>query len=253
MQEKTTTEHWDTAWARPPRARLPSSWSIGTLNRQRLLRRYVTAGSRFIEVGCAPGKMLAWTHQVLGADISGVDYSPRGAEVTRWLLNELGIEADIRCEDIHRTSFPEKSFDVVFSAGVIEHFDDPREIVEAHVRLVRPGGVALMTVPNYGGIYASLQRYFDSANLSLHNLDIMDENALRTLAPNDPALKVRSYTFGRASPGLVSLRNKWGYVGASLGWLVNGLALLQPRDVASLAPMLVLEIKRLDGRADAKQ
>jgi SAM-dependent methyltransferase len=38
-------------------------------------------------------------------------------------------------------------YDLVYSIGLIEHFPDKTEIVGAHVRLVRPGGLALIYVP----------------------------------------------------------------------------------------------------------
>jgi 2-polyprenyl-3-methyl-5-hydroxy-6-metoxy-1,4-benzoquinol methylase len=135
-------EHWDDVWSTPPRARLPSSLWIGIGDLQRLLRAHVKPGMRFLEVGCAPGKMLAWVARVLGAEVAGVDYSPRGVTLSRELLHTPGVAADLRCENIFATSFEPGSFDVVFSAGVIEHFEDPRDIVCRHLRLARPGGTA---------------------------------------------------------------------------------------------------------------
>jgi SAM-dependent methyltransferase len=49
--------------------------------------------------------------------------------------------------DVFRAPFPEDSFDLVFSQGLIEHFKDPSPIFEAHVRLVKPGGWLVIRVP----------------------------------------------------------------------------------------------------------
>jgi 2-polyprenyl-3-methyl-5-hydroxy-6-metoxy-1,4-benzoquinol methylase len=38
-------------------------------------------------------------------------------------------------------------YDLVYSIGLIEHFPDKSDIVHAHVRLVRPGGLLLLYVP----------------------------------------------------------------------------------------------------------
>src|SRR5206468_2653441 len=129
---------------------------------QTILRHHVRPGDRFLEIGCAPGKMLAWVAAVLKASVSGLDYSERGLATSRRLFKALNLAADFRCEDLRQTTFPSASFDVVVSFGVIEHFDDPREVVGKHLDLVKAGGTALMTVPDYRGIYGRLQRYFDA-------------------------------------------------------------------------------------------
>jgi 2-polyprenyl-3-methyl-5-hydroxy-6-metoxy-1,4-benzoquinol methylase len=243
--EKTTVAHWNEAWARGVRARLPSSLDINVRNYQALLSPHVRPGMAFLEVGFAPGKMLAWVAQRLGAVVTGVDYSPRGVEVAKGLFKALEITADLRCESIFETTLKPSSFDVVYSAGVIEHFEDPRPIVAKHMELLRPGGIALIHVPNYGGLYGSLQGRLDPDNLALHNLRIMSLHALRALAPQQPDLTINAYTWGRMSPWILSLpRLGIGRAGTALSWSLNGLAQLQPFKIDALAPMLVLEIRK---------
>lgn len=243
MHEKTDIDHWDKAWTRRPRPRLPSGFEIGTRNVQRVLQNRIRPGMNVLEIGCAPGKMLAWVSRALGARISGLDYSPRGLETTRWLLAQMNIEADLRQENVFETSFEPETFDVVYSNGVIEHFDDPREIVSMHVRLLRPGGHAVILIPNYGGVYGRLQGAFDPENLSIHNVDIMNEAAMARLAPTYGS-EVQVYRAGRVSPWLVSWERRWGSAGRVFPWMLNGLALLQPFDIGRLCPLLILEIRR---------
>jgi len=158
----------------------------------------------FLEIGCAPGKLLAWVAEVLHAEVAGGDYSQRGLSLAQQLFQALNIDGDLRCEDMLATTFEPASFDLVFSAGVIEHFDDPREIVKRHVTLLKPGGKAVIMVPNYGGFYGRLQCRFDPENLSIHNLTIMNPPALRRLAPGELVSTVRVYPVGRMSPWLIS-------------------------------------------------
>jgi len=248
--ELTTRDHWDSAWERPPRWRLPSKLFVSTRNLQRVIEPHVRPGMRYLELGCAPGKMLAWVASDLGARVSGLDYSQRGIEWARRLFDTLGLEADLRCEDVWSTTFDRGGFDVVFSAGLIEHFDDPSPLVRQHVTLVKPGGRALITVPNYGGIYGRLQGWFDPDNLALHNLSIMSTEAMRRLAPSDLARDIRAYPAGRISPWAISIGHRWpAPVAAGLAYAANGLGLVQPVDVAALCPLLVLEIVRRDDPA----
>src|SRR5205085_5136150 len=130
--EKADIFHWDSEWAVRPRLRLPLSVTVGIRDIKRLLRKHVRPGMSFLEIGCAPGKILAWIAKVLGADVAGLDYSPRGMQHAFDLFRALNIVADLRNEDIFETTFPSESFDIVYSAGVIEHFRDPRPIVHSH-------------------------------------------------------------------------------------------------------------------------
>ena len=241
----TTRAHWDETWAMPPRWRLPSSLSIATRNMQRLLRPHVRPGMRVVELGCAPGKILAWVAAALGAETSGLDYSPRGIEWSRTLFEKLGIPADLRCEDVFRTTLSPDSYDVVYSSGLIEHFDDPRPIVRAHVKLAKPGGKAVVAIPDYGGIYGRLQRWLDPENLAIHNLGIMNVEALRRLAPEELTGSARVYRAGRVSPWQLSLKRRLPpTLARATAYAANAAGLLQPTDIGPLCPLLVLEITR---------
>lgn len=247
--EKTELGHWETAWAARPRLSFPSGIDVGTRNVLRLLKGYLRPGIRYAEIGCAPGKILSWVGREVGAPVCGVDYSPTGAETARWLCGGLGINADIRCEDVTQTSFPAHSFDLVFSCGLIEHFEDPSPMVAAHVTLLAPGGVALIAVPNYSGIYLRLQAWCDPKNLEIHNLRIMSEAPMQALAPQLPDVHTRSFRYGRFSPWLISLTAKLGATGKLLSWALNFVAGLQPMDIGALCPLVVLEVRRKPGAA----
>jgi SAM-dependent methyltransferase len=199
---------------------------------------------RYAEIGCAPGKTLTWVAREIQTAVSGIDYSPTGVDTARWLCNGLGVQADIRCEDAMNSSFEDGVFDLVFSCGLIEHFEDPAPMVAAHVRLLAPGGTALIAVPNYSGIYLKLQAWCDPANLAIHNLGIMNVQAMRALAPAAPDLTARAFQFGSFSPWLVSLPAKLGRAGKAISWGLNFAAYLQPVDVKGLCPHVVLEVKR---------
>ena len=242
--EMTDVAHWESAWAVKPRMSFPTGIDVGTRNILDLLRGRLQPGMRFIEIGCAPGKSMVWASRITRRPVAGIDYSPSGVETSRWLAHGLGIQADIRCEDACDTSFTAASFDLVFSCGLIEHFEDPTPILNAHVRLVAPGGMAVIGIPNYQGMYRRVQAWCDPQNLSIHNLRIMNLATLRTLAPTAPGLAVTAFAWGRFSPWIMSLPTKLGRTGTVLSWVLNFAAQLQPLQVDALCPLLVLEIRR---------
>lgn len=244
LGDLTTQNHWEETWSQPPRMRLPSRLAVSTRNIQRILQPEVRHGLRVIELGCAPGKILAWMAS-LGGEVAGLDFSDRGVAWTRRLLKALGIPGDIRCENALQTTFDVCSFDLVYSFGLIEHFDDPRPIVQAHVALAKPGGRIVIAVPHYGGIYGRLQRWFDPGNLSIHNLDIMSVDALRRLAPPAITTGIRAYKTGRLSPWLLGFEQRWPRgIARPIAYALNSVGLLQPLDIGPLCPLLVLEMTK---------
>lgn len=242
---KTEQAHWDAAWQLPVRARLPSRLNVSVLNAMRLLRKHVRPGDRYLEIGCAPGKILAWVCAVLKAEAAGLDYSEPGIAKCRALFVALGLKINLYHEDFFNHHLPPAYFDVVTSFGVIEHFDDACPVVERHLDLVKPGGVALIAVPNYGGIYGSLQRWCDAPNLELHNMKIMNPYALRALVKSPNFESARAYPFGFISPWFISFDKRFPrFVAKAVYFCVNAIGLLQPLAIEALAPMLVLEVHK---------
>ncbi|MEW5858706.1 MAG: class I SAM-dependent methyltransferase [Cyanobacteriota bacterium] len=243
--EKTTKEYWESVNVVQPKLRLPSSLVVGTRNIQRILTTYITPQMNVLEIGFAPGKTLAWVAKILKAKVAGVDYSESGVIFSKKLFNTLNIDADLRCEDVFSTTFQPQSFDIVYSVGVIEHFEDPKPIVRQHMTLLKPGGTALILIPDYNGIYGKIQSYFDPNNLLIHNLDIMTCQTLVELAPADLTNEVVAFRAGRINPGLISFEKKWPLLLAKLTtYSINGLGILQPFDISAICPFLVLKLVR---------
>jgi len=248
MQEsnlKTTREYWEDVNSRRPHLSLPSSLVVSPRDLKHLLKKHIRPQMSVLEIGFAPGKFLAFAAKVLKAKVAGLDYSESGVQFSKRLFGTLGIEGDLRCENVFMTTFPLGVFDFVYSIGLIEHFEDPTGIVRRHVELLRPGGTALILIPNYGGIYGELQRHFDPENLEIHNLNIMSCNAISRLSPGNMVEQATSFRTGRISPLLVSFEKRWRRPAAALAkFVLNGVGLLQPFDIGMLCPMIALKLER---------
>lgn len=242
---RTTGEYWEGSWREAVRPRLPSPLNVAVRDLMALLRRNVRPGDRYVELGCAPGKMLAWVAAELRAEVSGLDFSRNGCESAAGLFRALGLRGDIRCEDVAHHSFPPDSFDVVCSIGLVEHFDDPAPFIRQHALLARPGGRVIVAVPNYGGLVGRLQARLDPGNLAIHNLRVSSVAGLSAVLPIDLVEDVRVRPFGRFSPWLLNLEARMPARAArALQWGANFLAHLQPFPIPSLAPLVVAEMRR---------
>jgi SAM-dependent methyltransferase len=112
-----------------------------------LLRRMTRMVGRtnyaLLEFGCGSGMLLRRARRV-GVDARGIDYSPYAAKARD--LFGLAIE---NC-DLDDASFAPGSFDVVVSHATFEHLANPLEVGSKLVRLLRPGGLFVVSgVPNH--------------------------------------------------------------------------------------------------------
>jgi SAM-dependent methyltransferase len=90
-------------------------------------------------------RILAWAAHG-GARVFGIDLSPPIAEGARRELGAdvlRGVVADVR-----QLPFADASFDAVYSMGTIEHFEGTEMALVEIRRVLRPGGRAIVGVPN---------------------------------------------------------------------------------------------------------
>jgi len=65
-----------------------------------------------------------------------------------------GLSGIVRC-DIHQPPFRSEVFDVVTLCDVLEHLDDDRQAVSEAARILKPGGVLIVTLPALGLLWGS--------------------------------------------------------------------------------------------------
>lgn len=111
------------------------------------------AGRRVLEIGCGAGGDLVRFARV-EAIVTGVDLSPRSLALTRCRFELAGLPADLRVADAETLPFPDASFDLVYSWGVLHHTPDtPRAIREAW-RVLVPGGRACIMLYHRRSLFA---------------------------------------------------------------------------------------------------
>jgi 2-polyprenyl-3-methyl-5-hydroxy-6-metoxy-1,4-benzoquinol methylase len=90
---------------------------------------------------------------------------------------------------------PAKLYDLVFSIGFIEHFDDTADVIRRHADLVKPGGTLFIALPNFRGLNGLVQRIFDRRNYDAHNINSMIPARLRGMLAAMPLRNVKvAYT-----------------------------------------------------------
>jgi 2-polyprenyl-3-methyl-5-hydroxy-6-metoxy-1,4-benzoquinol methylase len=79
---------------------------------------------------------LAHFSSITAIDI--IEHSPNADDSLKW------IKADLN----EPTNLPSQTFDVIVSAEVIEHLENPRAVAREWFRLLRPGGILIFSTPN---------------------------------------------------------------------------------------------------------
>jgi ubiquinone/menaquinone biosynthesis C-methylase UbiE len=96
-------------------------------------------GKAILEIGVGAGTdHLQWARA--GCRCHGVDLTDTGIETTRAHLRLYGFDSDLRRVNAEALPFPDASFDIVWSWGVIHHANDPSRIIAEIHRVLKPGG-----------------------------------------------------------------------------------------------------------------
>ena len=113
----------------------------------RLLKAYVIARDYVqgdvLEVGCGEGRGIDWM-----IDRSKSFTALDKIEVALAKLRAKYPQAKFISGNIPPFNAPDNAFDVVVSFQVIEHIKDDKSYLKEILRVLKPGGVALLTTPN---------------------------------------------------------------------------------------------------------
>jgi SAM-dependent methyltransferase len=108
-----------------------------------------------LDAGCGTGGLLMrlrrdrpqWT-------LTGLDFSPLACELARERASTRVVTGSIEA-----LPFPEERFDAVISCDVVCQVAEPVQAVQEFFRVLRPGGILVMTMPAYQWMFS----YHDQA------------------------------------------------------------------------------------------
>ena len=75
-----------------------------------------------------------------GANLCGIDLTPRAVDATRERFKILKLQSDLRVGDAESLPFSDDQFDFVYSWGVIHHSPDTGAAAREIIRVLKPGG-----------------------------------------------------------------------------------------------------------------
>lgn len=189
----------------------------------------------------------------------GIDLTEAASMFTRSRLQQAGIGGEILQMDAERMTFPDRSFDFIWSWGVIHHSSNTGNILREMARVLRPGGRASVMV-----YYRSALQYYVFTGLGrgLFKREFWSVGGIHRInqAATDGAL-ARFFSmneFVKLTEGLFSVENamvtgqKTDAIPLPPGWLKSLLIRKVPdrmtrfaTDTLRMGTFLVVNMKRL--------
>ena len=108
-----------------------------------VLMKYVPEGSYVLESGCGLARYVRYLTD-RGWKCVGLEYREETVTAVRSVWPDLQLVQG----DVAAAPFSGDTFDAVISLGVVEHFPEgPKKPLKDMLRVLKPGGVAVITVP----------------------------------------------------------------------------------------------------------
>jgi 2-polyprenyl-3-methyl-5-hydroxy-6-metoxy-1,4-benzoquinol methylase len=171
---------------------------------------------RYLDVGSSTGFVVEAARD-RGWDAVGIDLNPSAVAFGR----ARGL--DLRTEWLEDVDFPDGSFDAVSLFDVLEHLLQPVDTLRACARLLGPGGILFLYVPNYDSASRLLMGKEAHFIWPTHHLnyytpttiaDLMAREGLRTEMLTTEGLDITDYIWyrremtGQSVDGLVDIADR---------------------------------------------
>jgi len=101
----------------------------------------------FLELGCGPA-FCCYQMAKKEMKVSGMEISLNALKWAKKFFKKKGVKNyNFVFGDIQKMPFKDNTFDLIYGGGVIEHLENPRDVIKEIYRVLKPGGFVFNTVP----------------------------------------------------------------------------------------------------------
>lgn len=136
---KTWKDHWERTTSTSASFK-DAFFLMDQIKMEYLLPLLPNRGKRTLEVGAGSGRLSRFL-ALKGYDTYCLDYSIDALTYARSCYEKEGAKGVYVLGRAEHLPFKDNSIDVVFSTGLLEHFEDPMPIICEMVRVLRKGGL----------------------------------------------------------------------------------------------------------------
>jgi len=140
------TEVWNQFWNGLTPASEIQKWDFYGL--REWITKFAPREGKVIEAGCGLGRYVFYLAK-MGIDIDGIDFEQATINfLNNWKLKN-NLVGNFQTADVTKLPYNDSSLSGYISLGVIEHFiEGPQRPLSEAYRVLRPGGVAIITTPS---------------------------------------------------------------------------------------------------------
>ncbi|MBI2069787.1 MAG: methyltransferase domain-containing protein [Elusimicrobia bacterium] len=126
----------------------------------------ITGNDKLLEIGCGSGNFLAWA-AAKAESVTGVDISPDAVEFARRQCAGRN-NVQLMVSSVSDARFAQNAYTKIISQEVIEHLYRPEidQLMAKAYRALEPGGLFLITTPNYRSLWPVIEWTMDHLHLA---------------------------------------------------------------------------------------
>lgn len=91
-------------------------------------------------------------------DFYAIDLSKEAIELAEKICNLMRVSLKLEVRDANSTNFDSDYFNMVFSQGLVEHFDEPTSVLSEQYRILKKGGLSIISVPQRYSLFTIFKR-----------------------------------------------------------------------------------------------
>ncbi len=242
--ELTDRKFWANYWESKTGLafKVPPNYTFHKLFDQLLANQSIGSA---IELGGFPGYYAIFLKNYFGLDTTLFDFYVHQPVLKQVLAANNLKEQDIEVIEGDLFNYqPQQQYDLVLSCGLIEHFNDTKDIISRHLQFLKPGGTLFITLPNFTGVNGWVQRRYDMDNYNKHNISSMNPGKLADYCRELGLQKVEAYYYGHFSIWLENMKQQSGITKSFLKalWLAGKVfTKAVPIESKALSPYIVVK------------
>jgi len=169
MKDRAGVSYWHDLWKDKEISKIDINYYTNNLL-HKLFSKYLPKSNNIeiCEIGCAMSSYLLYFNDYFHFKINGFDYDCESAKKTLNIYKNMGYDANIFCHNFFDIDNITKQYDILFSAGVFEHFENLNESILLTTHYIKKGGFIITLIPNMNGIIGFMQKVLNKKVYDIH-------------------------------------------------------------------------------------
>jgi 2-polyprenyl-3-methyl-5-hydroxy-6-metoxy-1,4-benzoquinol methylase len=151
-------KYWEELWK-------SDNYEINDGNKELIheIIKYNIKNKKIIEIGSGRG-IDAIDLARLGAEVYVLDYIEEALQITKKLADKENVNLKYILADARKITYENNYFDIVYHAGVLEHFTEPLPLLKEQYRILKKDGMIFVSVPQKFTLYTIRKQFLQLFN-----------------------------------------------------------------------------------------